>query len=312
MSWQAVSELLGRRASLRRAAPRIASAVIAVLAATGCRPPQDAIPLPTAPRAGAAGIRVEIYGGFEGGAAVPPPSHLIVDVTPLLGSAEPPAANADLTPLAKELAEGLLAPLPGEASPSLHPFHRMAPRPQATTCPIRGAKTQASDLIGELRRGVLSGEAARGSQVILALDFTEECTPLLCQRATELASAGVWIDVIQVGRGEPPSCLESLPEIPAVEPPGLREGATRAPRMFRVEQLRPDGSTTRILANGRAGATVSVDPGVHIVVLEGQPDIVIGPFELGVGQVARVRVLDFPMSAPEARSWTVEVINGAS
>jgi hypothetical protein len=280
-----------------------------LLVATCVTPPDTDAPSDESTAPGSARVRVDVYGGFPGGAVEPPPSHLVVDVTALVGPAEPPASDADLQPLAQSLAEGVLAPLPGGGRATLHPFHRLR---AAGSCPVRTGQTHGSDALAALRRGALAGDAARGAQVVLALNFADECLPPLCQTAQELTAAGAWLDIVQMGRGEPPACLKELPPPAPAEPAALASSLRAAERTFRVERLVARDTPGSLVARGRSGGAVGVEPGVHLVVIEGAADIVVGPFGVRAGQIVRVRVLDFPLSAPEDRSWTIEVTDVAS
>jgi len=83
------------------------------------------------------------------------------------------------------------------------------------------------------------------------------------------------------------------------------------PPAFRVEVLDPAKSGPgRTLATGVAGGpAVRVPSGLVRVVVEVSPVETIGPLQLPPGGAAKIRVMDFPLSAPDERAWIVELRN---
>jgi hypothetical protein len=140
--------------------------------------------------------------------------------------------------------------------------------------------------------------------MVLVSDVSAVCAPLLCAAAQRLAASGTWLDLVQIGPGTPPACISELQVAPS-SPAFLN--AQSAPA-FRVETLETASQARSVLARGSAqGVPVAVSPGLRMIVVELSPEEQIGPVLLQDRQRTRVRLMDFPLSAPGRREWVVEV-----
>jgi hypothetical protein len=254
--------------------------------------------------AGQSEVRVEVYQGLQGGTIPDPELDLLIDVTPLVGPGETPAPGADLTPLAESFA-GRIASLlpPGQAKTRYHGFHRLGSADAAPKCPESG-ETFASQALDGLREK-LASSGARAARVVLVSDVSGECKPLLCDAAQRLTSSGTWLDLVQIGPGTPPQCIQELRISEGTTPAFLGAGE---PPKFRVESLESSATARSVLARGSAqGPPVAVNPGLRMIVVELSPEEQVGPVLLQDGQRTRVRLMEFPLSAPGKREWVVEV-----
>jgi len=251
----------------------------------------------------AAQVRVEMYQGLRTVEIPKAEYDLVIDVTPLL-SGEAPAPGTDLMPLAKDFAEKLGAVLPSGTQPRLHAFHRLGASGGA--CPEGKGQVAAARLIDEaLAKRQAAG--ASDSRVVVVTDFNDECAVALCASAQRVNQAGGWVDTVQIGPGSAPACLASLAPSSA-EPRGLFGTAAPTLPAFRVEQSSiGEGKPSTIAGRGtvQSGA-VSVPAGLWSIVVELEPEERIGPVLLQPGERVKVRLMDFPVSAPGRREWTVE------
>ena len=274
--------------------------LLSLLAGGSCATPGDSI----AP--GQAQVKVEVYQGLRGGTIPDPELDLLIDVTPLLGPDEVPGRDSDLTPLAASYAKRIGSLLPaGQAKTRYHGFHRVGTASRSDACPEPGRETFAGEALDALR-AQLASAGTPNARVVLVSDVSSECTPVLCDAAQRLAASGTWLDLIQIGPGTPPQCLQDL-ESSQGKAPAFLSSQTAAPA-FRVETLESSTSPRNVVARGNAqGGPVSVDPGLRMIVIELSPEEQIGPVLLQDGQRTRVRLMDFPLSAPGRREWVVEV-----
>jgi hypothetical protein len=269
---------------------------------SSCVTPQGGVAI--AP--GEAQVRVEVYQGLRPGTIPDPELDVLVDITPLLGPDEAPGPDADLTPLAETFATRIASLLPvGQSKTRYHGFQRIrsADAPPAA-CPEPDRETFAVAALDGLREK-LAAAGTQPSRVVLVSDVSAECTPLLCAAAQRLAASGTWLDLVQIGPGTPPSCIADLKV--ANGSPAFLTGQPAAPA-FRIESLESPTGASSVLARGNAqGSPVAVSPGLRMIIVELKPEEQIGPVLLQDRQRTRVRLMDFPLSAPGRREWVVEV-----
>jgi len=284
------------------------SALALAAALAGCAAGSlDAVPGSEPVRAGASEIQVEVYRGLSAGSLVEPGHHVVVDVAPMSYPDSRPEDPAVLQQQAARMLERLELALPEQPQPILHPFLAVPSGTAAETCPDgSGRPVHASSALGELRSALAAEPQSAPAKVLLVADLNEECAPRLCGEARSLIQAGAWIDFVQLGSGTAPECIAELRPA-AVEPSSLRSVSGRAQVGFRVEAANP-AQQNRVLARGQAAsAPLEVGPGYRTIVVELNPEERIGPIRVDRGQRIRVRLLDFPLSAPTAREWTIEV-----
>jgi hypothetical protein len=275
-------------------------ALVTLLAGSCAAPGEDGLrPV----KAGESQLRVEVFQGLQGGTIPEPELDVLVDVTPLLGPDEVPGRDTNLSPLAESFAGRIASLLPAvQTKARYHGFHRLGNTDAPSTCPEPG-DTFASQALDALA-GQLASSGAQKSRVVLVSDMSGECTPRLCESAQRLTSSGMWLDLVQIGPGTPPQCIQEL-QLSGPQPSFLAAG--EAPK-FRVESLESAATQRSVLARGDAqGAPVTVEPGLRMIVIELSPEEQIGPVLLQDRQRTRVRLMDFPLSAPGKREWVVEV-----
>ncbi len=276
--------------------------VLSLVAGSSCvTPPNGGTIAP-----GEAQVRVEVYQGLRPGTIPDPELDVLVDITPLLGPDEAPGPDADLTPLAENFATRIASLLPvGQSKTRYHGFQRIrSSDAPASTCPEPDRETFAVAALDALREKLAAG-GTQGSRVVLVSDVSSECTPLLCAAAQRLAASGTWLDLVQIGPGTPPPCIADLKV--ATSSPTFLNGQSAAPA-FRIESLASPAGPSSVLARGNAqGTPVAVSPGLRMIVVELKPEEQIGPVLLQDRQRTRIRLMDFPLSAPGRREWVVEV-----
>jgi len=288
----------------------LATVVIASICAACAAGIGDALNELPPVRPGASEIQVEVYRGVMPASLPTPSQHLLIDVTPLLEPGDPPDADADLSPLAKRMVTRLeLAPEPEPSK--LHAFTRTGGPTDATTCESDPSRESfASAALETLATNLRSGSTLDGMRLTLATDFSVECAERLCESAARLIDEGAWLDFVQFGSGPVPTCIGKLRPTPR-EPASLGAAFAPSPPTFRIETALPAGAP-RTLARGTAqGPPIEVGPGYRTVVVELNPEERIGPVRLVPGQRARIRLMDFPLSAPDQRQWQIEVENAA-
>ncbi len=291
-----------------------ALASCAILAwAGGCvTPVTDALPTREPVQPGAAEIEVEVYRGLSAGTLPQGTSHLLVDVTPMTYPDDRPREEAALAALANRMLQQLELELPTEADRNVYPFLRASSaESEAPACPSDPQKqTYASVAIDQIRTVLAGRLLLDGARVWLITDLSSECAPLLCSAAERLIQQGGWLDLVQVGTGAPPNCLSQL-RPSSRQPSALTAVGSQPAPSFRIESVVAEG-TPRVLARGTAqGPPIEVGVGYRAIVVETQPEERIGPIELRPGQRVRVQLMDFPVSAPSAREWKIEVENAA-
>ena len=250
-------------------------------------------------------MRVEVFQGLRPGTIPDPELDVLVDITPLLGPDEVPGPETDLTPLAESFASRIASLLPaGQTKTRYHGFERIGGSETAPVCPEPDRETFAVVALDALREK-LAAAGTRSARVVLVSDVSGECTPLLCAAAQRLAASGTWLDLVQIGPGTPPPCISELRV--AATSPAFLSSQTSAPA-FRIETLESAAQQRSVLARGNAQAgPVTVAPGLRMIVVELSPEEQIGPILLQDRQRTRVRLMDFPLSAPGKREWVVEV-----
>lgn len=261
---------------------------------------------------GSGELVVEVYSGFVSSAPAlaPAPAHLVVDVSAMLA---PGADTGDdeQRRLAQNLIVPYLARHPGVGleSATVHTFRRMAPAPgESCADPASGTSLAAGLALARLEQQLASGEAGRNARVVLFSGFEGECVPQLCEAAARLVERGAWLDLVAIqSDARVPGCLASLRPSAQAVIPWLASWSRAKRPSFRVETVAAAGSEPRVLAEGLAGTPLRVDAGLHRIRVALDPPEMIGPIQVRPGQRLRVRVLDFPLSAPGERSWVVDV-----
>jgi hypothetical protein len=291
---------------LRRA--RIAAAF--ALLATACAAGVDG-----APRGDpSAELTVEVYSGFaaSGPALVPAPVHFVVDVTSLLDAEKPTESSEEQQRLAQTLIGPYLERHTDLAfNPSaLHVFHRLESGPGDTCAdPTSGASFAASRALMRLQKELETQGAGGAQRVVLLTAFETECAPRLCETAGALSARGAWLDVAALGSDvRVPACLENLRPAPRATIPWLVQWSAAKPPAFTIEAVAAGEVAPQVLARGSAGVPVRVSAGLRRIRIALGPPELVGPIQVRPNQRLRIRVMDFPLSAPGARSWQVEVI----
>jgi hypothetical protein len=267
-----------------------------------------------APRsAGNVELTVEVYSGFgaSGPALVPAPVHFVVDVTPLLDAEKPTESSEEQQRLAQSLIAPYLERHPDLAfNPSaLHVFHRLESGPGDTCAdPTSGASFAASRALVRLQEELAKQGAAGAERVVLLTAFETECAPRLCETAGALAARGAWSLAALGSDVRVPACLESLRPAPRATIPWLAQWSAAKPPAFTIEAIAAGDGAPQVLAQGSAGAPVRVSAGLRRIRIALDPPELVGPIQLRPNQRLRIRVMDFPLSAPGARSWQVEAI----
>jgi hypothetical protein len=277
---------------------------------------------------GHASVAVDVYGGLGGPpqAAPAPPKRveLVVDLTASMlessgtGAPHVDAARAAAADLLYSLREGTevavraLGHVPSDrcerserlAGPLVPPrreplVERLADLAPAAEGSIAGALSEVRDDL------VREGAAAR-TRVVLFTDLDGSCGGDLCAAAESLVETGAWLEVVTVGRSTPPACLAALR--PSVAQPGaVSAGLPAVPPGFRVLRARSGAAQPALLGVGRAGeGAVDVAPGLVTVVVDLDPPEEVGPFEVGSGEFARIRLLEAYDAALPTRVWRVE------
>lgn len=277
------------------------AALLSAALAGSCATPSD----PANVAAGEAQVRLEVYQGLRPGTIPDPELDVLVDITPLLGPDEVPGPETDLAPLAESFADRIASLLPaGQTKTRYHGFQRLGSSEGAPSCPEPDRETFAVAALDALREK-LAAAGTQSSRVVLVSDVSAECTPLLCAAAQRLAATGTWLDLVQIGPGTPPPCIAELRV--AARSPAFLNAQTPVPA-FRIETLETATQARSILARGNAqSGPVAVSPGLRMIVVELTPEEQIGPILLQDRQRTRVRLMDFPLSAPGKREWVVEV-----
>jgi hypothetical protein len=254
-------------------------------------------------------IVVELYSGFVASAPALPPArtHFVVDVSELL----PPDGSPEDE---QRVAQALIAPYVAERglgleTAALHAFRR-SDAEAGSSCSDRSS---GASLAASMALARLDDELARSdeeSRVVLVAALQDECTPSLCEAAARIAKRGTWLDVASLG-GDPgqPACLGQLRPSTMAPIGWLPAWSKRQPPAFTIESVPPSGREPVVLARGVAGTLVRAPAGVHRVRVALDPPEVIGPVQLRAGERLRIRIMDFPLSAPGARTWEVESVD---
>jgi hypothetical protein len=260
-------------------------------------------------------ILVELYSGFSAGAPALPPArtHFVVDVSQVL----PEGSTSEEEQ--RQLVEAVIAPYlaehagPGFESAALHPFRRES-GPPAESCADRssGSSLAASSALARLDEELVRS-GGEESRVVLVAALEGECAPSLCEAAERLAQRGSWIDVAALGGDAGmPACLGQLRPSTMAPIGWLPAWSKREAPTFSVESVPAAGSEPVVLARGVTGMLVRAPAGVHRVRVALDPPELIGPLQLRPGQRLRIRIMDFPLSAPGPRAWDVETVDAGS
>jgi hypothetical protein len=256
---------------------------------------------------GSGEVVVEVYSGFPASAPAlaPAPAHFVIDVSGMLAGGESPSESEQ-----RQFAQKLIVPYLGRhpglglESAAVHLFRRG----QKQECPdaAGGASLAAGEALAQLDSELAKDASARNARVVLFSAFEGECAPRLCEVAARLVERGVWLELAAIqSDAAVPSCLATL-RPPAQAPiPWLGGFAPASAPAFSVEAVTADGAV--VLAQGTAGTPLRVEAGLRRISVALDPPEVIGPIQVRADQRLRIRVLDFPLSAPGERSWRVEV-----
>jgi len=146
--------------------------------------------------------------------------------------------------------------------------------------------------------------ATRRTTVVVFTDLEDTCGGDLCAAAESLVQAGGWVDLRVVGDAPTPACIAALR--PSLALPGRAASyLSPPPPHFRVVADEAEGHS--VLASGQAGSgAVTARAGLVALEVDLIPPERIGPFRLREGETVRIRLLDFPGTAPPERTWQVE------
>lgn len=264
---------------------------------------------------GSGELVLEVYSGFASSAPAlgPAPAHLVVDVGPMLGPGTPSLPDDEQRRLAQNLIVPYLARHPGvgfEAA-EVHVFRRAALGPGETCADPAGTSLAAGQALAQLEQQLAQAGPGRSARVVLFSAFDGECVPQLCDAAARLVERGAWLDLVAIqSDARVPGCLSALRPAAQTPIPWLASWSAAKPPSFSVEAVVAPGREARVVADGKAGAPLRVEAGLRRIRLALDPPEVIGPIQVRANQRLRIRVIDFPLSAPGERSWTVEVDNG--
>ena len=256
-------------------------------------------------------VSVRVYAGL-GVPSQPlrdPVVHLVLDVTSLSdGRGKLIATQEEQLAFARELTDRLLPGSVWSGPIELHRFDRFG-EVGTTGCnePNGPPRTAwAARAVGALGDRLRQGEP-RPARVVLIGDLERECAVDLCDASRSVVEASAWLEVVALGSAKVPSCIDALRPPPGLPGALVSELTPPAPR-FHIESAEPGAAGPQPrLAEGVANADpVSIPPGLVRVVLELEEAEPIGPFAVSAGDQVLVRVLHFPLSAPEERAWTVE------
>lgn len=145
--------------------------------------------------------------------------------------------------------------------------------------------------------------ALRGTRVVVFTDLDDSCGGDLCEAARSVVGAGGWLEVMTVGEAALPTCLAELGPDSGGDGP-VPDWLNPPAPAFVVESRHDDALVTIAGRPGKKG--VEVSPGLITVRIDLDPPEDVGPFRLGPGELALVRLLDFPGAVPPMRTWRVE------
>lgn len=263
--------------------------------------------------AGTGEILVEVYSGFVADAPPleTPPVHFLVDADALRpGVAGAVVSDRERLKIRAMLLDPYVARHPGLGfeSAALHLFDP-APDAGAQRCDDPAAsRFAASRALGRLGDGILGTEPSARARVVIFSRFGGECVPRLCEVASAMMERGVWIDVVALdGESGLPACLATDP--PPAPPAILASWMPARPPSYSVEAVTRPGQVATVFARAPTGSVVQVPAGIRRIRVSLDPPEIVGPIRVRRGERVRVRVMDFPLSAPGARSWTVETVD---
>jgi hypothetical protein len=280
------------------------------LLAAGCAGAPERIDAPLSE----ALLTVEFYPGFSTAApkVAAAPVHALVDITALMTPELADGPQDQQVALARTLAGPYLAQRSDLSDPQLHAFHRMGARAEGS-CPdpASGRGTATGQAIERLQQQLAENQQAADARVVLFAGFEGQCVPTLCEAAKRLVEPGTWLDVVALGSESVPACLTEL-RPSAQAPIAWLSNWSRLPApAYSIEAIGAAGAPGSVIAQGKAGGpAVAITPGLRRLRVELDPPEVIGPIRVRAGDRLRVRVLDFPLSAPNERMWQVDRLDG--
>jgi hypothetical protein len=284
-------------------------------------PPEETGELP-------ASVAVDVYGGIGGpnpaGPPVPKRVQLVMDATASMleqgpdGGRHVDAARGEAAQLLYSLREGTEIAVSAfghlESEECVGPERIVAPVVPERREPLvqriedlpPSSEGSLSAAIDAVRDDLVRDGAATRTRVVVFTDLDGSCGGDLCRAAESLVDSGAWLEIVTLGNAVPPRCLADLrPSI--AHPTADRAGLRWRPPSFRVERARAGRGRPQVLGEGHAGeGAVTVPAGMVTVVLDLDPPEEIGPFRVGPGQFARVRLLDAFDAALPTRVWRVE------
>jgi hypothetical protein len=156
----------------------------------------------------------------------------------------------------------------------------------------------------EVVAGALAAEGvAERTRVVVFTDLATKCGADPCQAWDKLLATGATVDLVVLGGGLVPACLQS-PVAPGGPPVSVSRRTDPDPVSFRV--VATPAGPEREAAAGVAGAPpMRVDPGPATVELALTPPLDV-PVMLSSGALLRLRVIDFPGASPPLRDWRTE------
>jgi hypothetical protein len=256
--------------------------------------------------------------------AVPPPIHVLVDVT----SSMQTASTEGVTHLraARHAAGRFLRSLSPDADVTLHVLGAAIGSTCTHAVPVKappdspagvglariaGALPSRSEgsLAGALEaiaRRIRSEEKERvGVRVLAISDLDGSCGERdLCDAAAALSSAGADLDLVVMGEAPVPVCLERIGG--DQEPPLLAASPIPPNRAaFRVTREEEPGQAPPPAVGMVGGAALKVAPGRVRIRVDLDPPVDVGPVELAPNASLRIRILE--VSAGEPQRWQVFV-----
>lgn len=286
-------------------------AVLSLLGAAGCLPPPPQ----------QAWLEVEVARGLapaEAGAA-PARVEVVMDVTP--GATPVARSRSPNLDAARAGAAQLLRSVPPDVPATLVALGANGPAceaPPLVLGPESGrpgvlalraeeltpvAEASLASTLDSVAAALAAAQVAERTRVVVFSDFVAKCGGDPCAAGQKLLAAGATLDLVVLGGGPVPACLQSLAP-PGGVPAAVARRTDPDPVSFRLvaAPAGPERETT----DGVAGELpVRVDAGSAIVELALTPPLEV-PVELSVGTLLRLRVIDFPGASPPVRDWLVE------
>lgn len=313
-----------------------ALALAAALFAAGCaNPPAQEV------ESGAGQVAVDVYGGLGG----PAPAagggskrlEVVLDVSSSMlersrdGSPHVDAARAGANDLVYSVRDGMEiavralgnvpANIAAEPGPNEGPSRNHCVPSQRIVDPVVterrepiaerisdvsvASESSLASALDSVRRDLILESASSRTRVVVFSDLDDSCGGDLCKAASALVDSGAWLEIVPIGRSNPPECLAALR--PTSATPFVDSRFRVKPPTFRVEGARGPSPKAPVLATGETGGVpVTVPAGLVTVHVGLDPPEEVGPFMVRPGELARIRVLDAFDAALPTRVWRVE------